>query len=169
METPEIHTKLLDSGFLNSTCVWQCKDQKISIKIDKSKKAQQPGLSSRGRLSPSIVGFLDGSSPFCTEAVFIRMDSSTTLPLWAPSVLSPPHWFHASSHSCLWFLSFCACLKTLSKQIALISLQIPRGLLWIPRVSLSALLSLFLLPVLTLTGDSDFLGSHMEASLTFQG
>ena len=145
------------------------KTRKFPSRLIRATKAQQPGLSSRGRLSPSIVRFLDGSSPFCTEAVFIRMDSSTTLPLWAPSVLSPPHWFHASSHSCLWFLSFCACLKTVSKQIALISLRIPRGLLWIPRVSLSALLSLFLLPVLTLTGDSDFLGSHMEASLTFQG
>ena len=170
LATPQISTKVHEHGYLNSTCIWQCEDQKISIKIDNRNESATAGTQLK-RLPPSFHGWLPGwgPTPFCTGAVFIHADFSTMLPLWVPSILSLPHWFHASSHSCLWFLCFCTCLKTVSKQISFISLQIPPGLPMVPRVSLSALLSLFLLTMLTLTGDLNFLRQVTQVSLTLQG
>lgn len=144
LDTSQIYTKVHEHGYLNSTCIWQCEDRKISIRID-NRNQSTTARTRLKRLPPSFRRRLPewGSTPFCTGAVFIHMDSSTVLPLWVPGILSLPHWFHASSHRCLWLLCFCNCLKTVSKQISFISLQIPPGLPTVPGVSLSLPFFLF--------------------------
>lgn len=107
---------------LNSTCIWQCKDKNISIKIDDKNKQKHLyfAIAQLQMMAPSwchsLSGARRGFHSLCIEANAVCSQGFPSDGAFLiHGIPALPRWFCASGHSSLWSLS-CNCLKRMSKQ-----------------------------------------------------